>query len=102
MRAPYSKPALSRPQGVIGGRMLYLIAGSSIALGALFGLVFRLLFFVVILVLAVAGVVIGDFARGEGGMLLHVVVAVVGLEVGYVVGIGIRAMAQRGQVRRGG
>jgi hypothetical protein len=65
------------------------------------GLVLRFLSFVFMLVLVVAGVVLGDFEHGGwGGTLVHLAIAIVCLQVGYVAGIGIRALALR-LARRG-
>jgi hypothetical protein len=79
---------------------MFALAGGCVAVGAIFGLSFRLLFFIVILGLAVAVIVLSDLARGDGGMVLHAAIAIFGLEAGYVAGIGIRALALRNRPQR--
>jgi hypothetical protein len=81
--------------------MLYVLGVAGVILGALFGLVFRLLLFVLILLLAVAVLIVVMIASGQDGvlLLLHAVIAVIALQIGYVLGIATRAVMRRNATR---
>jgi hypothetical protein len=72
-------------------KMTSLLAGIVI-LGVILGLAFRFLSFAIVAVIVVAVVTIGSSATATGAMLLNAVLAAVGLQVGYVLGLVARAL----------
>jgi hypothetical protein len=75
---------------------VYLIPLVSIVMGVVFGLVFRLLSFVLVLPAAISIVVVNDLLRGGADeMFADVLGAAVGLQIGYVFGIALRAALNR-------
>jgi hypothetical protein len=79
--------------------MLYLLAVGGVLWGTMLGLFFRLLLFVLVLLLSIAVMVVGSLVFGEHSILLHVMVAVVALQIGYIVGIAVRTVIRRNNAR---
>jgi hypothetical protein len=79
--------------------MAWLLAGIVI-FGAMLGLAFRFLFFAVILGLVVAIVIVKSWSAGVEQTLLNGVLAAVGLQVGYVLGLVARMLCDRLRGRR--
>jgi hypothetical protein len=80
--------------------MLWLISGS-FALGAACGATVRLVFFIVFMLGAAAIILFSTLSQGAGRALLHVVIGIAMLQVGYEAGIALRAAVRswRGQRR---
>ena len=78
---------------------MFSVGVVNVALGVLFGLVSRLVFFVLMVLLTVAAFAVVMIASGEDRILLRAMIAVIALQVGYVVGIAARAVMQRGATR---
>lgn len=70
--------------------MLWVAAGFLI-LGAACGAAFRVLFLIAILLVAAAVVVVSDILRGSPNAIIDAVIAIIVLQVGYALGIGVRA-----------
>ena len=74
------------------GAMFWVAAGF-VVLGAACGAAFRVLFLIAVLLAATAVVVVSDIVRGSPNVLFDAVIAIVALQVGYALGIGLRAFA---------
>ena len=70
--------------------MIWLSAGFVI-LGILCGVALRLVPFILVLLAAVLAVIGVELARNDDGALLDALVTVVALQVGYVLGLVLRA-----------
>jgi hypothetical protein len=73
--------------------MYWLVAGLFI-LGAICGASIRLMVFVVVLIGAAVIAAGASLGQGGGAALLHAVIAVVALQVGYVAGLVLRTAAR--------
>lgn len=73
------------------GGMLWVAAGFLI-LGAACGVAFRVLFLIAVLLAAATIVVVSDVLRGSPDGVIDAVIAVIALQVGYALGIGVRAL----------
>jgi uncharacterized membrane protein len=72
----------------------------TLVLGTLLGVAFRFMLFLAVLVIVVALAVASGHGGGIGTMLLDGVLAAIALQVGYVVGLLIRALLDRFRGRR--
>ncbi|MBV9860778.1 MAG: hypothetical protein JO267_01380 [Alphaproteobacteria bacterium] len=83
------------------------MAAGFVGLGGALGVSFRLIFLVAVLLAAVAVVVLNAVALGDDHVVQRAILAIVGLQVGYVLGLGLRAAlrpffrARRREVREG-
>lgn len=77
--------------------MIWLSAGF-VVLGVLCGLALRLVPFIVVLLAAVLAVIGVKLAEGDKGAVLDALVTVVALQVGYVLGLVLRAALHRSRV----
>jgi hydrogenase/urease accessory protein HupE len=77
--------------------MIWLSAGFVI-LGILCGLALRLVPFIVVLLAALFTVIGVELARGDNSALLDALVTVAALQVGYVLGLVLRAALHRSSV----
>jgi hypothetical protein len=82
---------------------MYWVALAVIVLGIPLGLGFRVLLFAVVLVAAAIIVITSSLVDGAGSPILNLVVAVVGLQAGYVIGfvsrVAMRAITQSREQR---
>ncbi len=72
------------------GEMVWVAAGFLI-LGVACGAAFRVLFLIAVLLVAAAVVVVSDIVRGSPNAVIDAVIAIIVLQVGYALGIGVRA-----------
>ena len=72
---------------------MFWVAVGFVIYGAACGAACRVPLFTVVLLAATAVVVVSDIARGNADVFIDVVIAIVALQVGYVSGIGLRALA---------
>lgn len=86
-----------RHSQLVERQMIWLSAGFVI-LGILCGLALRLVPFVLVLLAAVLAVVGVELARGDSGAVLDALVTVMALQMGYVLGLVLRAALQRSRV----
>ena len=70
---------------------MFSVAAGFVILGAACGAAFRVLFLIVVLLAATAIVAVSDVVRGSPDVFFDAVIAVVALQVGYALGIGMRA-----------
>jgi len=77
--------------------MIWLSAGF-VVLGILCGLALRLVPFILVLLAAALAVIGVELARGDNGAVLDALVTVVALQVGYVMGLVLRATLHRSSV----
>ncbi|MBV9018566.1 MAG: hypothetical protein JO058_23185 [Alphaproteobacteria bacterium] len=76
------------------------VAGGIFVLGLACGTLFRLPFFVAVLVVAAAVIVTSDLARGAPTVVLDTILGLIALQVGYGFGIGARALVYARRRRR--
>jgi hypothetical protein len=81
---------------------MFWVAAGFLVLGAACGAVFRLLFFAAVLLVAAAVVVASDMLRGSPNVFIDAVIAVVALQIGYAVGIALRATIYARRHRQSG
>jgi hypothetical protein len=70
---------------------MFWVAAGFVILGAACGAAFRVLFLIAVLLAATAVVVVSDIARGSPNVFFDAVIAIIALQVGYALGIGVRA-----------